>query len=39
MGSFKVVFLLPAYFGSNHSLFLGVGYLAAAVKTADIRPS
>lgn len=29
---YKVAFLLPAYMGSNHSLFLGVGYLAAAVK-------
>lgn len=32
MKQFRVAFLLPAYFGSNHSLFLGVGYLAAAVK-------
>lgn len=37
MGSFKVIFLLPAYFGSNHSLFLGVGYLAAAVKNCGHR--
>ena len=29
---YKVAFLLPAYMGSNHSLFLGVGYLAASVK-------
>lgn len=33
MREFRVTFLLPAYFGSNHSLFLGVGYLAAAVKS------
>lgn len=29
----KIAFLLPAYFGSNHSMFLGVGYLAASVKS------
>ncbi len=33
--NYKVVFLLPAYMGSNHSLFLGVGYLAAAVKQKE----
>ena len=32
MKSYKIIFMLPAYLGSNHSLFLGVGYLAAAVK-------
>ena len=32
MKEVKVAFLLPSYFGSNHSLFLGVGYLAATVK-------
>lgn len=28
----KVAFLLPVYFGSNHSMFLGVGYLSAVLK-------
>lgn len=32
MKKFKVAFLLPAYFGSNHSIFLGIGYLAAVLK-------
>lgn len=32
MKSLKVAFMLPAYMGSNHSLFLGVAYLASAVK-------
>lgn len=32
MKRFRVIFMLPAYLGSNHSLFLGIGYLAAAVK-------
>ena len=33
MRDFKIAFLLPVYFGSNHSIFLGVGYLASAVKS------
>lgn len=32
MKSLKVAFMLPVYMGSNHSLFLGVAYLASAVK-------
>lgn len=32
INDYKIAFLLPAYMGSNHSLFLGVGYLAAVVK-------
>lgn len=32
MRDYKVAFLLPTYFGSNHSMFLGVGYLVSAVK-------
>ena len=32
MNDFKIAFLLPAYFGSNHSIFLGVGYLVAVLK-------
>ena len=30
-----MAFLLPAYMGSNHSLFLGVGYLVAAIKKCE----
>ena len=33
MRDFKIAFLLPVYFGSNHSIFLGVGYLVSAVKS------
>ena len=29
----KVALLLPAYMGSNHNLFLGVGYLASVLKS------
>ena len=32
MSDYKVAFLLPAYFGSNHSMFLGIGYLVSAIK-------
>lgn len=32
MKTLKVAFMLPAYMGSNHSLFLGVAYLSSAVK-------
>ena len=32
MKPLKVVFMLPTYMGSNHSLFLGVAYLSSAVK-------
>lgn len=32
MKSLKIAFMLPTYMGSNHSIFLGVAYLAAAVK-------
>lgn len=37
MSAFKIAFLLPAYFGSNHSMFLGIGYLAAAVKKKGFK--
>lgn len=29
----KVALLLPAYMGSNHSLFLGIGYLTSMLKS------
>ena len=32
MRDYNIAFLLPAYFGSNHSLFLGVAYLVSSVK-------
>lgn len=32
MRPLKVAFLLPAYMGSNHSMFLGVAYLSSAIK-------
>ena len=35
MKDYKIAFLLPAYMGSNHSLFLGIAYLVAVVKKRE----